>query len=34
MMTEIVMIGFGTSLTIGLPVVLCGIAWKLVHLWT
>lgn len=33
MMTEIVMIGFGTALTIGLPVVLCGIVWKLVHLW-
>lgn len=27
------LLGFETSLTIGVPVVLIGIAWKLVHLW-
>lgn len=32
MIAEAVLIGFGTSLTIGLPVVLIGYAWRLLHL--
>ena len=27
------LLGFETSLTIGLPAVLVGIAWKLIHMW-
>lgn len=27
------LLGFETSLTIGLPVVLVGFCWKLVHMW-
>lgn len=33
MIAEAVLIGFGTALTIGLPLVLIGYAWRLVHLW-
>ena len=28
MITEVMLIGFGTSLTIGLPVLLVGCAWS------
>lgn len=30
---SLALLGFGTSLTIGLPLVLVGLALKLVHLW-
>lgn len=33
MIAEVVLIGFGTALTIGLPVVLIGYVWKFIHLW-
>lgn len=33
MMTEVMLIGFGTALTIGLPVLLVGFAWNLVKTW-
>ena len=30
---DLLTLGLGTALTIGLPVVLIGIAWKLIHMW-
>ena len=33
LLQELLTLGFGTALSIGLPAVLVGIAWKLVHLW-
>lgn len=33
-LVDLLVLGFGTSLTIGLPLVLCGLVLKLVHLWT
>ena len=28
------LLGLGTALTIGLPLVLVGLAFKLIHLWS
>lgn len=33
LLQELLTLGFGTALSIGLPAVLVGIAGKLVHLW-